>query len=58
MIGFIGYVEKCELKLSKEVDSADWVHYSKALEFLFPDSAENSAFAIYKKYVSDLNLRK
>lgn len=51
MHGFIGYAPKCELKLSVEVDSAEWVPALDVPKTLFPDGPGNSAFAIFRKYL-------
>lgn len=54
MIGFIGQVHKCELTLSKEVDSACWVKWQLVPDYIFPEHTDNAAFAIYKKYVNQI----
>lgn len=56
MIGFIAYCKKCDFKLSSEVDSAFWIPYPDVPKYLFPDSPDNTAFALYKKYIGSLNL--
>ncbi|MFD1464770.1 NAD(+) diphosphatase [Lapidilactobacillus mulanensis] len=49
--GFIGKTKKCELRLSKELASAEWIASSDAPQYMFPDSPENAALAVYKKYI-------
>lgn len=51
MHGFIGYAPKCEIVLSKEVDSAEWVPAVKAPDLMFPDGPGNAAYAIFKKFL-------
>ncbi|MBR6939961.1 MAG: NUDIX domain-containing protein [Clostridia bacterium] len=48
---FICYAPKCEMKLSCEVDAAEWVPYRKAPETMFPDAPGNAAFMLYRKFV-------
>lgn len=57
MHGFIAYSPKCELNLSQEVDSAQWVPALDAPKTMFPDGPQNSAFAIYKKYLKNRGLQ-
>lgn len=52
MHGFIGRAKKCELTLSKEVDSAEWVKAEEVTKTLFPDAPGNAAYAIYKKFMA------
>ena len=54
MLGFLAFAKKQEFKLSKEVDSASWVKYSEVPNTLFPDSPENAAWTIYRKYLEKL----
>jgi len=51
---FIGYAKKCELKLSKEVDSAEWTPCKNVVKTLFPESPGNAAFAMYKRFMGNL----
>ncbi len=51
MHGFIGFAEKCEFKLSGEVDSAKWVPASEAPKTMFPDRPGNTMHSIYRKYL-------
>lgn len=51
MHGFIGYAPKCDLVLSKEVDSAEWVPAQEAPKTMFPDRPGNSAYAIFRRYL-------
>lgn len=51
MHGFIGFAHKQELKLSVEVDSAQWVPKEEAPKFMFPDSPHNAAMAVYRRYL-------
>ena len=51
MHGFIAYAPKCELHLSEEVDSAQWVPALEAPKTMFPDRPGNAAFPIYRKYL-------
>lgn len=54
MHGFIGRAKKCELVLSQEVDSAQWVPAERVPDTLFPDSPENAAYAIYKRFMREI----
>lgn len=56
MHGFIGFVYKKELRLSQEVDSAEWVPALEAPKTMFPDGPGNSAYAIYRKFLKMRNL--
>lgn len=51
MHGFIGYAPKCELTLSEEVDSAQWVPALEAPKTMFPDGPGNAAYGIYREYL-------
>lgn len=50
MHGFIAFSPKCVLKISSEVDSADWIPSQSVPDMIFPDSPGNAAFAVYKYY--------
>ncbi len=56
MHGFIGYANKSDLKLSTEVDSAEWVPALDAPKTMFPDGPGNSAYAIYRIYLKSRGL--
>ncbi|MBO4302429.1 NUDIX domain-containing protein [Methanosarcinaceae archaeon] len=51
MHGFIGFTHKAELKLSEEVDSAEWVPAQEAPKTMYPDMPGNSAYAIYRLFL-------
>lgn len=53
----MAYSPKCELKLSQEVNSAEWVKATKAHKVLFPDSPGNAAMGLLKQYVKMKNLQ-
>lgn len=56
MHGFIGFVHKKNLQLSQEVDSAEWIPALEAPKTMFPDGPDNSAYAIYRKFLKMRNL--
>lgn len=56
MHGFLGFVHKKELKLSKEVDSAQWVPALEAPETMYPDFPGNSMYAIYRRFLKSRGL--
>lgn len=60
MHGFLAYSPKCDLVLSQEVDSAEWVTADAVPLFIFPDSPGNAAFAIYRNYMKNkrFNIKK
>ncbi len=51
MHAFVGFAHKCELKLSKEIDSAQWVPYKEAPDTMFPDRPGNALYTAYRKYL-------
>ena len=51
MHGFVGYAHKCELVLSEEINSAEWVPYAEAPKTMFPDSPGNALYAVYRKFL-------
>ncbi len=51
MCGFIGYAQKTELKLSEEIDSAEWTAAKDVPKTLFPENPQNAAYAIYRKFL-------
>ncbi|MBQ7919679.1 MAG: NUDIX domain-containing protein [Lachnospiraceae bacterium] len=51
MHGYVGFVHKCDLKLSEEIDSAEWVHYAEAPKTMFPDSPGNALHEVYRKFL-------
>jgi len=57
MHAFMAYSPKCELKLSQEVNSAQWVKATKAHKVLFPDSPGNAAMGLLKQYAKMKNLQ-
>lgn len=57
MHAFMAYSPKCELILSQEVNSAQWVKATKAHKVLFPDSPGNAAMGLLKQYVKMKNLQ-
>lgn len=51
MHGFVGFTHKCELTLSEEIDSAEWVYYTEALKTMFPDKPGNALHEVYRKFL-------
>ena len=51
MHGFIGYAHKQEMKLSPEVDRAEWIPAAKAPSMMYPDSPGNAQYGTYKVYM-------
>lgn len=51
---FIGYAKKAEFVLSDEVDEAQWLPAEEVKNVIFPDSPDNAAFAILKKYLRSI----
>lgn len=49
---FIGFTHKKDLKLSEEVDSAEWVPAADAPKTMFPDSPGNALYDLYRKYLN------
>ncbi len=54
MHGFIGKAKKCELTLSREVDSAEWTPAQDVVKTLFPKAPGNAAYAIYEIFMEKL----
>lgn len=54
MHGFIGKARKCNLILSQEVDSAEWIPAKDVIKTLFPEAPGNAAFEIYKKFLDKI----
>lgn len=52
MHGYIAKAKKKPLKLSPEVDWAEWTPAEKVIETIFPDSPGNAAYAVYMKYMA------
>lgn len=48
MSGFIASVNKSELHLSQEIDSAEWVPIDEAPKTMFPDSPGNAMWPLYR----------
>lgn len=55
MHGYVGFTHKCELVLSEEIDSAEWVPYEEAPKTMFPDSPGNALYAVYRKFLEMRN---
>lgn len=55
MHGFIGRAKKAPLKLSAEVDSAEWTRAEDVAGTLFPDAPGNAAFALYRIFMEHRN---
>ena len=53
MHGFIARSKKQPLKLSSEVDWAEWTPAEKVIETIFPDSPGNAAYAIYMRFMRE-----
>ena len=52
MIGFIGYTSQTEIKLSCEVDDAQWIDYDKAQALVHPKGGGSvSAILVEKNYL-------
>lgn len=58
MHAFIGYAPKCELKISKELDSAEWVPALEAPNTLAPERPGSCVYHIYRQYLKMLEERK
>lgn len=56
MHGFIGFTHKKELKLSQEIDSAEWVPALEVPKTLFPDAPGNAAYAVYRLFLEKRGL--
>ncbi len=56
MHGFIAYAPKCELTLSPEVDSAEWVPALEAPKHMHPDRPGNAAHPIYRLFLQKRGL--
>ena len=57
MHGFMGYSPKCELVLSKEIDSAQWVPVMEAPKTMFPDRPGNALYDVYKRFLKKRGLK-
>ena len=55
MHAFIGFVKKDAFKLSKEVDSAEWVPFENAPSRMFPDRPVNTQHILYGKLKETLD---
>ncbi|MBD5129687.1 MAG: NUDIX domain-containing protein [Ruminococcaceae bacterium] len=51
MIGFIAHAKKAELKLSGEVDSAEWVAAEEAINLVHPKGAVS--YALLEEYLNE-----
>jgi len=49
MHGFVGFTHKQELKLSEEVDAAEWIFAPEAEKNLFPDKPGGALYEVYHK---------
>lgn len=54
MHAYIGKAKKCELKLSQEVNEAEWTKAEDVINTIFPDSPGNAAFALYRIFMERL----
>lgn len=54
MIAFMGYTDECELKLSDEVDSAQWVSAEDAVNMVHPKSPESASSLLVERYLNEL----
>ena len=52
MHGFVGFAHKCELKLSEEIDSAEWTNYRDAPKTMFPDRPGNALYTVFRKFMA------
>lgn len=57
MLEFMGFTHKRDLKLSEEVDSAEWVPILEAESQIFPDSPGNAEYDLYRKLLKLRNLK-
>ena len=53
MLGFFVKVKKSDFVLSSEVDEANWTSIEKVPKLLFPETPDNIARILYKKYIDD-----
>lgn len=51
MHGFVAFARKQDLKLSTEVNAAEWVPAEKAPELMFPEAPGNAQQPLYRKYL-------
>lgn len=51
MHAYIGFTREKELRLSKEVDRAEWVPESEAPAQMFPDRPGNTQHVLYRQYL-------
>lgn len=56
MIGFIAKAQKTELKLSGEVDQAEWIPAEKAIELVHPEGSVS--YSLLEKYLCRKNEKK
>lgn len=54
MHGFIGYIKKQDLILSTELESAKWIPVADVPKYLFPESPDNAAFAVYRRFLEEI----
>lgn len=52
MHGYIGFVKKAPLHLSREIQGAHWVPILKLPETAYPDSGENVIFPLWRKLLA------
>ena len=52
MHGFIAYAPKRELKISQELDSAQWVPALEAPKYMIPDRPGNTLHKIYRRFLA------
>lgn len=52
MHAFIGHVRKADFRLSREVDSAEWVPVAEAPSYMFPGRPGNTQHIIYRQYIA------
>ena len=56
MHAFMGFSPKCELKISPELDNAEWVPAAEAHKTMFPDCPGNAAHALLRMFLKKRGL--
>lgn len=54
---YVGRAKKCELRLSREIDSAEWTPCEDVIKTIFPDSPGNGAFMMYQDFMQEREKR-
>lgn len=53
MIGFIGYAENTDFKLSGEVNSVEWVSSEDAIHMVHPNAPGNASYFLVETYLHE-----